>query len=107
MTTPSLAKACHTIRRTSRYEQRRHVRAMALHYNRSRDLVSVLGWQVPTYCTGGPIVLTQRIIRALGHRLHYQVMSDSPMARRRIQYTRKALFGEILGLWHLQQEAKK
>ena len=105
MSTPAIDTACRTIRRTSRYEQRRYVRAMAWDYERERHLEGVLGVWLPT--PYGPIADTRRIIRRLGGILHRQVMSAHPYKRRRIQYTRKALFGEIYGLWHLQQETAK
>ena len=80
MTTPAMAKACRTIPHTSRYEQRRHVRAMAWHYERERHLEGVLG--VYTQTLYGPIADTRRIIRRLGGILHRQVMSNHPFRRR-------------------------
>ena len=106
MTTPSIIeRAGSVIRRTSRYEQRRHVRARAWHYERERHLEGVLG--VYTQTPYGPIADTRRIIRRLGGILHRQVMSNHPFRRRRIPWTRKVLFGECLMLWHLlaEQEA--
>lgn len=102
MTTPAIALAEPVIRHTSRYEQRRHERAMAWHYERERHLEGVLGVWIPT--PYGPIGDTRRIIRRLGHVLHRQVMSSHPFKRRRIPWTRKALFGECLTLWHLREE---
>ncbi len=103
MTTPYIDTACRTIRRTSRHEQRRYVRAMAWHYERERHLEGVLGVYMET--PYGPIEDTRRIIRRLGGILHRQVMSSHLFRRRRISWTRKALFGECLMLWHLEQEA--
>jgi hypothetical protein len=89
----------------ARETYRREVRDKARHYRRERHLNGVLGWSVPTPNTT-PIEATHRIIRALGHRLHSQVMSGHPLARRRIRHTRTALFGEIYGLWRLQEAAE-
>ena len=121
VTTPYIDTACRTIRRTSRYEQRRYVRAMAWHYERERHLEGVLGvymlrldhdfLSATMHLEGvlgetpyGPIEDTRRIIRRLGGILHRQVMSSHPFRRRRISWTRKALFGECYTLWHLEQE---
>ncbi len=103
MTAPTIIeRACQRIRDSSRHEQRRHIRAMAWHYERERHLAGVLGaWIAGPY---GPIADTRRIIRRLGHILHTQVMSNHPYKRRRIPYTRKAFYGELLTLWHLQAE---
>ena len=80
-----------------RDSERRHVRFKARHYRRERHLAAALGWYV-AMPRGDDPELTRRIIRALGHRLHFQLTSGHPLARRRAQMTRTALFGEILRL---------
>ncbi len=103
MTAPTIIeRACQRIRDSSRHEQRRHIRAMAWRYRRQYHLAGVMGWRGPTPL--GLIGDTRQIIHDLGHILHTQVMSNHPYKRRRIPYTRKALFGELLTLWHLQAE---
>ncbi len=99
----TLAMACRAARRQSRLSERRHVRAMACLYDRQRHLSIVLGWTVPTP-RGQDVELTRRIIRALGHRLHYQVSSAHVEGRRRARLTRIALFGECLVLKRQLQE---
>lgn len=99
----ALATAWRAARRQSRLSERRHVRAMACLYERHRHLSIVLGWTVPTP-RGQDVELTRRIIRALGHRLHYQVSSAHEVARRGARLTRIALFGECLVLKRQLQE---
>ena len=93
----ALAAACRAARGQGRLSERRHVRAMARRYERQRHLSIVLGWTVPTP-RGQDVDLTRRIIRALGHRLHYQVSCAHGEGRRRARLTRIALFGECLVL---------
>lgn len=81
----------------SRDSERRYVRAMAQRYNRRHHLPAVMGWTIPTP-NGGDPELTRRIIRALGHRLHYQIVCGRPGMYRRARVTRFALFGECLRL---------
>lgn len=90
-----LVEACRAMRRQSRSSERRYVRAMAENYSRGRHLNLVLGWTVPVP-NGGDKDLTGRIIRAIGHRLHYQVSRGHSSRGQRIRLTRIALFGECL-----------
>lgn len=93
----ALATACRAARRQSRLSERRHVRAMACLYDRRRHLSLVLGCAVPIP-RGQDVEFTRRIIRVLGHRLHYQVSSAHGEGRHRARLTRIALFGECLVL---------
>lgn len=104
MTAPAIVVACRAMVAQSRETYRREVRAKARYYKRSRDLVHALGWYVATPRDVSPIEATQRIIRALGHRLHYHVSAGNLIANRRAPSTRMALFGECYHLWHLQAE---
>ena len=106
MTAPTIIeRAERAMAAQSRETYRRHERDMAWHYERERHLEGVLG--VYTQTPYGPIADTRRIVRRLGGILHRQVMSSHPFRRRRIPWTRKALFGECFTLWHLlaEQEA--
>lgn len=91
----ALVRAERAIAIQSRDSERRHTRFKAGHYRRERHLAAVLGWYV-AMPRGDDPELTRRIIRALGHRLHFQLTSRHPLARRRAPMTRTALFGEIL-----------
>lgn len=94
-TESAVVRAERAIATQSRDSERRHTRFKARHYRRERDLAAALGWYV-AMPRGDDPELTRRIIHALGHRLHFQLTSGHPLARRRAPMTRTALFGEIL-----------
>ncbi len=105
--TPAIEVAEHTIATQSRDSERRHTRFKAKLYRRERDLAPALGFYADRAGISDGHGPTRRIIHALGHRLHFQLTSGHPLARRRAPMTRIALFGEILLLKRqLEQEER-